>query len=138
MMMPVSASHCGGCGGLRRGNHASLAGDAAIMLDAAVALEIEYRLLAENRRVEIAVRGDELVALGCRLRDDLAVWVDEMRDTTICLLSAFWDEEALCDRTATAIADGKVVGWFWAAWTQRARHLPLCTGKPFPPGKDIA
>ena len=76
-MMPVSASHCGGCGGLRRGNHASLAGDAAIMLDAAVALEIEYRLLAENRRVEIAVRGDELVALGCRLRDDLAVRVDD-------------------------------------------------------------
>jgi hypothetical protein len=108
------------------------------MLNAPVTLEIEYRLHAEDGRVEIAVRRDELVAFGCRLRDDLAVRVDEMRDTTICLLSAFWDEEALCDRTATAIADGKVVGWFWAAWTQRARHLPLCTGKPFPPGKDIA
>ena len=35
------------------------------MLDAPVAFEIEDRILAEDGGIEIAVRNDEFVALGC-------------------------------------------------------------------------
>ena len=47
------------------------------MLDAPVAFEIEDRILAEDGGIEIAVRNDELVALGCCLADDLAVGIDD-------------------------------------------------------------
>jgi hypothetical protein len=62
---------------LRREDDAGLAGDAPIMLDASVALEIEDRLLAEHRRVEIAIVDEQLVAFHLRFGDDLAVRVDD-------------------------------------------------------------
>jgi carbamoyltransferase len=39
-----------------------------------------------------------------------------------CVIEEISDEEELCDRTATAIADGKVVGWFQGRmeWDPRA------------------
>src|ERR1700754_4022165 len=48
---------------LRRTDHAGLAGDAAVVLDAAVAREIEDRLLAESGCVEVADGDDQLVVL---------------------------------------------------------------------------
>src|SRR5262249_38408709 len=58
---------------LRRRDDAGLSRDAAVVLDAAVALEVENRLLAERGGIEIAVGDDQLVVLGLRLGDDLAV-----------------------------------------------------------------
>src|SRR5262249_60398742 len=58
---------------LRRRDRTGLAGDAAVMLDAAVALEIEDRLFPEHGRIEIAIGNDELVVLCRGLRGDLAV-----------------------------------------------------------------
>src|SRR6202035_4678705 len=60
-----------------RPDHADLAGDAAVVLDAAVAREIEDRLLAEPGRVEVAIGDDQLVVLGRRRGDDLAVRIDD-------------------------------------------------------------
>ena len=47
------------------------------MLDAAVALEIEDRFLAEDGGVEIAIGHDQFVVLGLGLGDDLAVRIDD-------------------------------------------------------------
>src|SRR6266436_6342385 len=62
---------------LRRQDHAGLTGDAAVVLDAAVPLEVEDRLLAEDRGVEIAVGNDEFVVLALRLGADGALGIDD-------------------------------------------------------------
>src|SRR5262249_61967517 len=61
---------------LPRQNDAGLADDAAVMLDSAVSLEMEDRLLSENSCVEISVRDDKLGILALRLRDDSAICLD--------------------------------------------------------------
>src|SRR5262249_62168583 len=58
---------------LRRRDRTGLAGDAAVMLDAAVALEIEDRLFPQHGRIEIAIGNDELVVLCRGFRGDLAL-----------------------------------------------------------------
>src|SRR5262249_24189103 len=63
--------------GLRRQNDPGLAGNAPIMLDASVALEVEDCLLAENCGVEVAVGHDQFVILGLGLGDDLAIGIDD-------------------------------------------------------------
>jgi len=47
------------------------------MLDAAVALEVEDRLFAEDCRVEVAIRDNQLIVLRSRFGDDLAVGIDD-------------------------------------------------------------
>src|SRR5258708_29428656 len=71
------ASNGAAMSGLRRQNDADLAGNAAIMLDASVALEVEDCLLAENCGVEVAVSHDQFVMLGLGLGDDLAIGIDD-------------------------------------------------------------
>src|SRR6185437_1583370 len=61
---------------LRR-RRAGLRGDAAIMLDAAMAGEVEHRRLAEDGRIEVAGMDNELVRLGSPLGDDLAAGRDD-------------------------------------------------------------
>src|SRR5215212_2122560 len=63
--------------GCSRQLDADLGGDAAIVLDAAVALEVEDRLLAEARGVEVAVVHEDAVLLALELGDDLAVGVHD-------------------------------------------------------------
>jgi len=60
------------------------------MLNAPVALEIEYCFLAERGDVEVAIGNDELVVLGLRFRDDLAVGIhdDAARDQGMAVLDA--------------------------------------------------
>src|SRR5690349_2762308 len=66
-------------------HHGSLSGqfdaglrrDAAIVLDAAVPLEVEDRLLAEARGVEIAIVHDQLIRLGPALGYNAAVRIDD-------------------------------------------------------------
>src|SRR5580700_3041233 len=62
---------------LRWPDNAGLAGDAAVVLDAPVAGEIENGFLAEHRGVEIAIGDDEFVLLGLGLGDDFAVRIDD-------------------------------------------------------------
>src|SRR3954467_2720034 len=63
--------------GLLRQLHTDLAGDPAIVLDAAVALEVEDRVLVEFGVVEIDLRDDQLVIVCLRARDNLAIWIDD-------------------------------------------------------------
>src|SRR5215203_3476735 len=56
---------------------ADLRGDAAVVLDPAVALEVEDRLLAEARGVQVAVVHEDAVLLALELGDDLAVGVHD-------------------------------------------------------------
>src|SRR5262249_53051924 len=62
---------------LRRRHGAGLRRDDTVVLDAAVAREIEHGLLAEGGGVKIARVHDEFVPLAFRLRDDLAVRIDD-------------------------------------------------------------
>src|ERR1700745_3321901 len=55
---------------------AGLTGDATIVLDAPVALEVEDGLLAEDRGIKIAIGNDQLVAFARCRHDDLTVWID--------------------------------------------------------------
>src|SRR5437868_9472989 len=57
--------------------HAYLAGDAAVVLDAAVAGEVEDGVLVEFRVIEIDGRDNQFVVLGRRGCDDLAVRMDD-------------------------------------------------------------
>ena len=63
---------------LRR-HGARAAGDQPVMLDAPMLREVEDRLLAEARGVEVTSVQDELVALALRLDDDLAIGVHDER-----------------------------------------------------------
>src|SRR6516164_6152805 len=63
---------------LRR-HGARAAGDQPVMLDAPMLREVEDRLLAEARGVEVTSVHDELVALALRLDDDLAIGVHDER-----------------------------------------------------------
>ena len=71
MCGPAAISPC------RRHDDPGLASDAAVVLDAAVALEVEDGLLAESSGVEVAIGDDQFVVLGLGLGDDLAVGVDD-------------------------------------------------------------
>src|SRR3954463_2450752 len=57
--------------------HSDLTRDPPVVLDAAVALEIEDRLLIEDRIVEVAIGDDQFVLLSLCGCDDLAVRVDD-------------------------------------------------------------
>src|SRR5919112_3915069 len=60
---------------------ADLGCDAAVVLDATVALEVEDRLLAEARRVQVAVVHEDAVLLALELGNDLAVGVHDAGST---------------------------------------------------------
>ena len=61
----------------RRRHRAGAAGDQAVMLDAAVAGEVEDRLLAEHGGVEIAGVDQKLVLFGLGFGDNLAIGIDD-------------------------------------------------------------
>src|SRR5205085_451869 len=57
----------------------SSAGDQAVVLNTAVAGEIEDRGLAEDRCIEIAGMDQQLIIIGLRLDSDLAIGIDDQR-----------------------------------------------------------
>src|SRR5207237_8030118 len=74
-MAGTSPAMTEGLFGWKRDTH--LAGDAAIVLDTAVALEVEDSVLVESRGVEIAIGDDQFIVFGPGLRDDFAIRIDD-------------------------------------------------------------